>query len=199
MAEDLKSWMQSGRLTERVHAALKAAFTDLLHAQPDQNFYAFGLFTDDSLQFLHPVANTEESLTATAQDYRENVDPKYGGNSTPASLRWSYGDWGFFPDVGGEHFKEINGVVRANFDRMVEDDAAISDEEWTATWAAIREGFRRLDAEGFFGMGAARAKVTLLVVGHVPEEIIDEWVIALNPPEVAQRYLEWFAMPDGSP
>lgn len=190
MAEDLMSWVRSGELTDRVHLALKAAFTELIAKNPDQSFYAFGLFTDDSLQFLHPVANTEESLTATVQHYRENVDTKNGSISTDTSMRWSYGDWDFFPDAGGGHFTEINEVVRANFDADAS-VTAMGDDEWTAAWNAIQEGFRRLDAEEFFGRGSDRAKVTLLLVGDLPEEMIDAWALALNPKEVAKRYLQW--------
>ena len=80
-----------------VYEASKAAFSALIAENSDQTFYAFGLFTDDSLQFMHPAANTEEALTATVRSYRETVDPKYGTTSTRTGMRWSYGDWGFFP------------------------------------------------------------------------------------------------------
>jgi hypothetical protein len=185
------AWVQSGELAARVHTALKAAFTDLIAANPHQRFYVFGLFTDDSLQFLNPVANTEEALTMTVQHYRENVDPKHGSISTPTNMRWSYGDWGFFPDADGRHFGEINAVARANFDRMIDDDSLMDAGEWSAVWSAIQDSFRRLDAEGIFGTGAERDKVTLLLVGDLPEEMIDEWALALNPNDVAKRYLQW--------
>jgi hypothetical protein len=101
--------------------ASMAAISDLIRANADQTFYTFGLFTDDSLQFLYPVANTEEALAATVQRYRKTVDPKYGCTSTRTGMRWSYGDWGFFDYQGGNHFEEINRVLRSNFDRMVAD------------------------------------------------------------------------------
>jgi hypothetical protein len=191
MSADLMAWVRSGELAARVHTALKEAFTDLIAANPHQSFYAFGLFTDDSLQFLNPVANTEERLTMTVQHYRDNVDPKQGSISTPTNLRWSYGDWGFFPDADGRHFKEINAVVRANFNRMLDDNTLMDAAEWSAVWAAIQDGFRRLDAEGFFGTGVERARITLLLVGDLPEEMINSWALALNPKDVAKRYLQW--------
>ena len=83
------------RIADQVYAASKAAFSELIRANANQCFYAFALFTDDSLQFLHAVANTEEALTSTVKRYRETVDPKYGCTSTRAGMRWSYGDWGF--------------------------------------------------------------------------------------------------------
>lgn len=175
------------QVADQVYVASKAAFSDLISAHPNQNFYAFGLWTDDSLQFLHAVANTEEALTSTVKRYRETVDPKYGCTSTRAGMRWSYGDWGFFPEVGAEHFEEINEVVRANFDSD-ENKFKVGIE---LLWTAILNGFQRLEKERFFGSGPERSKITLLVVGDLPSELVNSWVSALNPPDVADRFINW--------
>lgn len=177
----------SDQVADQVYVASKAAFSDLISAHPNRNFYAFGLWTDDSLQFLHAVANTEEALTATVKRYRETVDPKYGCTSTRAGMRWSYGDWGFFPEVGAEHFEEINEVVRANFDSDEKEFKARIELLWTA----ILSGFQRLEKERFFGSGPERSKITLLVVGDLPSELVNSWVSALNPPDVADRFINW--------
>jgi hypothetical protein len=161
--------IQPEHFEEQVYEASKAAFSKLITANTNQRFYAFALFTDDSLQFLYPVANTEEALQATVQHYREKVDPKHGCTSTRAGMRWAYGDWGFFPDVGGDHFNEINEALSSNFDRMV------ADEEF----------------ENFFGTGPARSKITLLVVGDLPKERVNAWVSALNPPDVVDQFINW--------
>jgi Domain of unknown function (DUF4303) len=179
--------MTTTEFSEKVHLALRGAFSELLSANEGQAFYAFALFTDDSLQFVHPVANTEEALTSTVRRYRETVDPKFGSTSTRNEMRWSYGDWGFFPDVGGHHFDEINTIVRANVDGPDEAFEA----QLGPLWDALVEGFRRLELDQFFGTGANLSKVTLLVVGDLPEEVIDNWVVALNPKEVADRYVNW--------
>ena len=185
------------QFADRVYEASKAAFSALLADNTGQTFYAFGLFTDDSLQFLHPAANTEEALTATVRRYRETVDPKYGTTSTRNGMRWSYGDWGFFPYEDGDHFGEVNRILGENFDEMMADEE--SDGGLEALWAAALEGFRRLEAEGFFGRGAARSKVTLLPVGHLPEDLVGAWVSALNPPDVAERFANYDPdAPDGS-
>src|SRR5262249_24959886 len=175
------------RVADQVYVASKAAFSDLIRANPNQSFYAFALFTDDSLQFLHAVANTEEALTSTVKRYRETVDPKYGCTSTRAGMRWSYGDWGFFPEVGAEHFEEINEALRANFDSDEEEFEAGIESLWTA----VLYGFQRLEKERFFGSGPERSKTTLLVVGDLPSELVESWVSALNPPDVAGRYINW--------
>lgn len=184
------------QFTDRVYEAAKAAFTDLIAGNTDQTFYTFALFTDDSLQFLFPAANTEEALTETVRHYRETVDPEYGCTSTRTGMRWSYGDWGFFPYRDGDHFGEVNRILSANFDQMIADDE--SDGGLEALWAAALAGFRALETEGFFGTGAARSKITLLPVGNLPSDLVNEWVFALNPPDVAKRYADYNpGAPDG--
>ena len=174
-------------LADQVYIALKAAFSELIRANANQRFYAFALFTDDSLQFLHAVANTEEALISTVQRYQETVDPRYGCTSTRAGMRWSYGDWGFFPEVGAEHFEEINEALSTNF----ESDEAESQAGLESLWTEILNGFQKLERERFFGSGPERARITLLVVGDLPSELVDSWVSALNPPDVADRFINW--------
>jgi hypothetical protein len=176
--------IEPDHLADQVYVALKAAFSDLIRANPNRSFYTFGLFTDDSLQFLHGVANTEEALTSTVKRYRETVDPKYGCTSTRAGMRWSYGDWGFFPEVGAEHFEEINQALRENFESMVADEEFVAGLE--SLWTAILDGFQRLEKERFFGSEPERSKITLLVVGDLPSELVESWVSALNPPDVCR-------------
>jgi hypothetical protein len=181
--------INSKQFADHVYEALKAAFSALLADNQGQTFYAFGLWTDDSLQFMHPAANTEEALTATVRRYRESVDPKYGTTSTRTGMRWSYGDWGFFPYENGDHFAEVNRILGANFDRMVEDDDF--DGGLADLWAAALSGFRRLESEGFFGTGPARSAVTLMLLGDLPDKLVQQWVSALNPPAVAKRFAEY--------
>ena len=176
------------RIADQVYAAAKATFSELIRANANQCFYTFGLWTDDSLQFLHAAANTEEGLTATVKRYQETVDPKYGCTSTRASMRWSYGDWVFFPaETAVDHFEKINEVLRTNFDSDWEEFQAGTE----VLWPAIFNGFHRLEKERFFGSGAERSKITLLLVGDLPSGLVEFWAAALNPPEVADRFINW--------
>jgi hypothetical protein len=104
-------------------------------------------------------------------------------------MRWAYGDWEFFPYEDGGHFSEINRVLHANFDRMIADEEFDGGGE--PLWNSILEGFRRLESEGFFGRGAARSKITLLLVGDLPWELVTSWVAALNPPDAVERFVNW--------
>lgn len=185
--------------SDEVYQALKVAFSGIRESNSDQSFYAFALFTDDSLQFLHPVANTEEGLAATVRRYKETVDPKYGCASTQAGMRWSYGDWKFFPDVGGGHFDEINRALQSNFGSRI--NGQIGEEEFNEQiqllWGSVLHAFRRLDLDGFFGTGSIRSRLTLMFVGHLPEEIFNHCLSRLNPTEVVEQFLNWnYEVPD---
>ena len=176
--------IDSDRFADQVYVATKNAFTELIRGNSDQTFYAFALWTDDSLQYLQPAANTEEALTATVQRYRETVDSRYGTTSARDGMRWSYGDWGFFPYEDGDHFREINEALN----EFIDSEDEVFEAGIDSLWAAILNGFKRLETEQFFGSGSERSKVTLLLVGDLPSELVDSWVAALNPPDVVARY-----------
>ena len=175
-------------LSKQVRDALRKTFTGLLASNPDQAFYAFAIWTDDSLQFLSAAANTEEALASTVKHYRREVDPVYDTKSTYNGMRWSHGDWGFFPiDDGEEYFSDINAVLQSNFSA----DENVFEAQMEPLWQALLDGFLQLEHEGFFGAGDVRSKITLLLVGDLDEDVVDQWVAALNPPDVAERYFNW--------
>lgn len=180
------------RLEELTYKACKAAFTDLIKESADETFYTFALWTDDSLQFLHPAANSEEKLQSTVDYYNKEVDPKYGNTSTLSEMRWAYGDWGHFPiDESEKHFEEINSEFQKIFDLDVSHDDF--DEIINPLWDSVVYGLKRLDDEGFFGSPTERKQITLLLVGDLPEELIDSCARILNPPKVAETYINWYA------
>lgn len=176
----------------KVRDALRAAITDVIKANPDRSFYTFAIFTDDSLQFAFAAANTEEGLAATVKRYNVEVDPKHDTTSTLNRMRWAHGDWECFP-IDGAHFSEINGVLEENFDA----EESVFEAQIESLWQALLDGFRQLEDEGFFGVGEERSRITLLVVGDLKEEVINHWARTLNPPAVAQRFIEWdYGAPD---
>jgi hypothetical protein len=102
-------------------------------------------------------------------------------------MRWSYGDWEFFPVEALEHLADVNSVLQDN----VLADEDVSEEQIAPLWRALLDGFKQLEAEGFFGTGLERSKITLLLVGNVLDETFVQWVTALNPEPVAQPFLNW--------
>ena len=126
-----------------VREGLRTSITNLLDANPDRSFYTFAIFTDDSLQFAHLAANTEEGLSATVKRYREEVDPKYETTSTRNSMRWAYGDWEFFPVEDDESLDEANLVLQDNFNS----DEDEFEEQIGSLWDALLNGFLQLENE----------------------------------------------------
>ena len=174
-------------LAIKVRDGLRKTFTELLAANPERSFYTFAIWTDDSLQFAHAAANTEEGLTATVHRYNQEVDPKNNTTSTHHNMRWSYGDWEFFPVEALEDLADVNSVLQDNF--LADED--VFEEQIAPLWRALLDGFKQLEAEGFFGTGPERSKITLLLVGNVLDETFVQWVTALNPESVAQPFLNW--------
>ena len=173
-------------LSTRLCEALRSTFTDLMAANPDQTFYTFAIWTDDSLQMLNAAANTEEGLTATVEHYNVEVDPKYDTRTTRSSMRWAYGDWKYFPvDDAEDYLSDVNAVLRNNFDA----DAPVFEEHIGPLWEALLDGFARLEKDGFFGTGKERSRYTILLVGDLPDELTDCWATVLNPTDVAERYI----------
>lgn len=178
----------------KVRDALHASFTDLIATHSDRTYYAFAVWTDDSLQFIKVAANTEEGLASTVDRYKREVDPEYGSTSTLNGMRWSYGDWEFFPVNSGQYLSEINGVLQDNFNA----EESVFQEQIGPLWKSLLEGFQQLDSEGFFGTDETRSRVTLLFVGDLNEEMTNLCVSALNPPDVAESYIDWDPdAPDG--
>lgn len=100
-------------------------------------------------------------------------------------MRWSYGDWKFFPIDDDDYLSEVNEVLSQNFNA----DEEVFEQQIEPLWQALLDGFMQLDDDGLFGAGEERSKITLLVVGDLPEEVVDHWAAALNPKDVADRYI----------
>ncbi|MEM7474209.1 MAG: DUF4303 domain-containing protein [Planctomycetota bacterium] len=175
-------------LSRKVCGGLRETFAAIIAANPNHSFYSFALWTDDSLQFATPAANTEEGLVATVERYQKEVDPKHDTTSTADGMRWAYGDWEFFPiDDEAGHLDEVNAVLQENFNS----DEDVFEENLEPLWQALLDGFLQLEKEGFFGTGDARSRVTLLLVGDLDDGIVDQWATTLNPPDVAERFVNW--------
>ena len=174
-------------LAKGVCDGLRSAFSNLIAANTDQTFYTFAIWTDDSLQFANPCANTEEGLESTVERYRREVDPEYNTTSTPNGMRWSYGDWKFFPIDDEDYLSDVNSALSDNFNA----DEEIFEQQIEPLWQALPDGFKQLNDEGFFGVDDERTKITLLVVGDLPSEIADHCATVLNPKDTADKYINW--------
>ncbi|MFI9452073.1 DUF4303 domain-containing protein [Amycolatopsis sp. NPDC052450] len=146
--------------------AARAAVTDLFRDNPGHTFYYVTLTTPGE---AFGPALSAWSREALAQ--RGDAD----------DVRYSYAD-SPFSIVGEEYLKPVREMFAARpevFD-IADDDA--SEAEFDLRLRAMETALRRLDDEGLFGVGVARADV-LVLVEVVPD---DEENVArarrLNPP-----------------
>ena len=77
---------------------------------------------------------------------------------------------------------------------MLEDDSFDGDVD--LLFAAMLKGFQRALAEGVFSSVVPRGSLVLLLVGDLPAQLTDSWVMALNPPETASMYINWDSTQD---
>ncbi len=177
------------QLSASIRDAARQAFGELRHAHPQETFYAFALYTDDGWMTIVPAANSEESFRRAAGDDMDPVERAY--------MRWATAEWAC-EAAGGEHFDAANALLNAAPEAAPTDEAADKAgeapryrEEGNALLASMVEGLRLLDAEGFFGVGEAREKVTLFVSisdSDEAEEIETSSARQLNPPGVVAAF-----------
>ncbi|WP_199749113.1 DUF4303 domain-containing protein [Amycolatopsis sp. WAC 01376] len=159
--------------------AARAAVTDLFRDNPGHSFYYVTLTTPGEAFGPALSAWSREALAR-----RADAD----------DVRYSYAD-SPFSIVGEEYLKPVREMFAARpevFD-IADDDA--SEAEFDLRLRAMETALRRLDDEGLFGVGVARADV-LVLVEVVPD---DEENVArarrLNPPgPVLDAWLAYWAL-----
>ncbi len=183
--------LDSQRLSALVRDAARQAFGDLRRSRADEAFYAFALYTDDGWMTIVPAANSEEGLRRANQDDQDPTDLRY--------TRWATAEWAY-EAVGGEHFDAANELLNASDEEGAEADDAAEDPRHRAKGEALLgsmvEGLRLLDAEGFFGTGERRDKVTLFISisdSDEAEEVETSSARQLNPPGVAAAFAKRYA------
>ena len=176
------------KLSALIRDAARQAFGGLRHAHPDETFYAFALYTDDGWMTIVPAANSEEGFRRATADEPDPVNHRYS--------RWATAEWAY-EAAGDEHFDAANELLNApSADGEVDegdegDESRRHREQGNALIASMVEGLRLLDAEGFFGTGAEREKVTLFVSisdSDEAEEVETSSARQLNPPEVGAAF-----------
>jgi hypothetical protein len=171
-------WLRSA-----LKAAATAAIGELRAAHPGDHFYAFALYSDEDFTGISPAANTEEHLAKRTADY------KYTKPAEVNYLRWSTSEWAF-EGFGDKHFKPSYDATMAVRHPPEGDDEPFPQYRRRMSQLMI-DVLADLDADGLFGRGAERERVTLLCSvtdADDPFELLDRSVRALNPPPVVARY-----------
>jgi WD40 repeat protein/predicted DNA-binding WGR domain protein len=157
---------KSDSLVQALVDAARAAFTDARAAYPKERFYLFGLYseTGDDLQ---PTCNSEEALQRAFEKTGMPLQ----------ELRWFVEEHEYF-QLGEDHFEAV---------------ARISDEPGADEFKSATKALKLLDGEGFFGHGAERDKVAVVIVmGDQSAAGFMELARQLNPPAVVKRLAKDF-------
>lgn len=172
------------KLRKAVCAAARAAFSETRQAHAKEKFYVFGLMTNDSAQYLYPMANSEQALARTVKKYKKDG---YKDQSAD-ELRWSFGDWEY-AEEGESHFEAVNEMLSeaTEFDDVDEDEV---ERTIARLMKAVVAGLDDLNKEGFFGAGSDRLEVAVMIVGDLDGGQTREWIEQLNPPEVAAQFAD---------
>lgn len=173
-------------LTEKILAASRISFSDLMKQKKDESFYAFILYTDGDCYTVLPSANSVEKLDEKLT--RRGVDdPKRA-----AGYRWSIGEWAY------EAWKDDA------FEQICEDLSAASQAACEAdtfpefkqqVHASMIKALSLLDEEGFFG--ARRDAAVIFISSSDYDESIDlenRSAKILNPPEVYAAFVKRYVV-----
>lgn len=183
-------------LRQEIAQAARRAFLQVRAAHPDEAFYAFALYTDDDAMGVSPAANTEEAYQRRVERYQSDESymqflKEHDIAFNPFNYRWGTPEWAYEHD-GQDQFQAVSERLDA-----VTGSGEMTLEEYEefkgAVLAAMLLGLKDLDAEGTFGDGPERARITLFcslsdsaTAGWFEEESARR----LNPPAVYDVFLE---------
>lgn len=172
-------------LAERIVAASRSSFSDLMEQRKAESFYAFILYTDEDCYTVSPSANSierhDEKVSRAGVD-----DPR-----EMAGYKWSIGEWAY-EAWKGDAFEAICRDLS---------DASQSACE-TGTFHEFRQqvhssmikALASLDGEGFFG--SARSGIVLFISSSDSDEAIEvenRSAQVLNSPEVHAEFVKRYA------
>lgn len=173
-------------LTERMVAASRVSFADVMERKMGERFYAFILYTDGDCYTVVPSANSidqhQQKLAKHGIDDPQNM----------AGYKWSIGEWAY------EAWKA------EAFDAICQDVSAASQSAYeNAAFPEFRQQLHAcminalavLDAEGFFG--PRRNEMVLFISSTDQDEAIhleNSSAQSLNPPEIYEEFLKRYAV-----
>lgn len=160
--------------------------------QSKETFYAFALYTSNEADYITASANTEEGLIRRAKHYEARE--KKGIQEHARNLRWHSPDWAYHC-IGEDYFEKAQELLDAWWKvggKGIDD----YEQQVEAGLELFVEALKALDVEGFFGRGAARQKVTLLVtMGDQETKLLLKCAQQLNPTKVYRAFRQPFIRP----
>lgn len=169
------------KLSMLLTAEAKTAFKHLVRNAPENDFYGFALFTDDSAQGIDIAANTQTHLLQSTTDLRNS---RYQA-AEAFSLKWYTTEWQY---EGGyaEHFPESDEEIRRMF--LEKGEAARVE-----VFQAMLESLKSLRDESFFESLTECDKTVVLVSvtdSEEDEELMIRSVHDLNSKSVYEEFID---------
>lgn len=173
------------RLRQDMAKAARNTFASYREQHPGEDFCAFGVVTDANVRTWVPVANTEQSMEEAIQEYIND------GEEVPelSQMRYCPMKWGISGDEG--EGKQAWRGIRAMQNVLREYPGLSAEVYRDKVLEAMLLALKDLDAEGFFGTGAERERIILLVWTHKAEDCRQWWLRSareLNPQAVYERF-----------
>jgi len=177
--------MDWAELTEKISAASRISFSDLIDHRNGERFYAFVLYTDPDCYTVLPSANSTEKHEEKIAE--EGVDdPK-----EMAGFKWSIGEWAY-ECWRAEAFDAICEELSEKSQAAC--DSGAFPEFRQHVHSAMIKALSSLDEEGFFG--PLRSQIVLFISSSDYEESIEtenRSAQLLNSPEVYGEFLKRYA------
>ena len=177
--------MNWAELEEDVYQAVTAVFANLQAAHPDEQFYAFALYTDSGSMTICPAANSHEALARKLAE--ESIEP---ADEDVPYYTWSTSEW-TYESWQGEHFDAICTTLRDALE-SVEDYAHFQAQ----VFQTMTQAMARVRDDGLFARakpGDAPVLFVTLTDDDEAESVEDASAKTLNSPEVYARFAARYA------
>ena len=175
-----------GRLKPLLTSAVFHAVTELRRTRPEEHFYAFALFTSGEVHSFNLSANSEEGLSRASESASSEDGTPVGLHRR--SMRWMPANWAYH--CIGKTFKKANAVLPRPWPiggGVVALDQAVAESDRILKAGA--EVLKALDAEGIFGIGEDRDRVTIsILMGDQSTKERLHFAALLNPRRIVVRF-----------
>lgn len=173
-------------LTQRLVAAARVSFSDLIAQRPGERFYAFILYTDADCYTALPSANSiekhREKISAAGVEDRQDI----------AGYRWSIGEWAYEAWMDGAFSRICEDLSEAS---RRAGEAGRFAEFRQQVHASLIDALATLDAQGFFGV--RRNEIVLFVSSSEYDEAMElenRSAQILNRPDAHAEFLQRYAV-----
>jgi hypothetical protein len=177
------------KLKNEVKKAAAAAFEQVLAENPDEAFYAYGLYIDEAAVKVWPSMNSEEGfLRVVDRDLAYSTREDLLADKT---LRYSPADWAF-AKAGIEHFAPVNELL-GEWRVLREDDEEKYWKHRQRVFEAMVKALAEMNKAGFFGKGKKRDEIFVIFSVAAADDLRAElaWTKRLNPAAAYKVIEDW--------